>query len=146
MLAMRVILALAVLTSATAVACATHRDARPARTIPLLQVVEQGEALRGRTVRTCGTSFAQVNVGGGFRKWKLSVPMSVGWHPARIDILPCGKHEPELDEQGCITGRIARHDGSVRLPGPRELLDAASPGTSVHWALHAQCPSAGGRR
>lgn len=136
---MRLILT-AAFASGAAAACLSPPGASPVQTIPLLHVVNRAEALRGQVVRTCGIQFRRIDVTEQHNMWQISIPTSVGWHPAELDVLKCGDQEPKLDREGCITGRIARHDGALRVPGPDDII-VSDPGRTPYWALHAQCPT-----
>jgi hypothetical protein len=120
-------------------ACAVTTRQTAVPTIPLLQTVNEAERLQGQVIRTCGTHFRRAFQNS--RIWELVTPKAVGWHPARIQVLPCGSNDPVPDSQNCITGQIARFDGSSRKRIPSDPIIVADPGNNPEWFLHAQCPS-----
>jgi hypothetical protein len=116
-------------------ACATTRASAPVETIPLIHLATHIEDYRGHTVRTCGPEFHRA--ADGRPEWLLTVPGAFGHHPAGVRIVSCPTQSARTDRHGCITGRIARADGSVSLAGdPGPVSSAVISGV---WFLHAQC-------
>lgn len=97
---------------------------------------------RGRIVRTCGrwtgplTSAAGVDIA-----WQLAAPdptSSAGFQ-AGVFVAPCAGRRPRL-AQGCITGRIAREDGSLEDPKSTGFIDHQT--INFEWWLHPLCTPA----
>jgi hypothetical protein len=92
---------------------------------------------RGRTIRVCGR-LAQIE--GRWAVEHVSLPGEVYFHgPPAVFVLSCTGQSPRLEHDGCLTGRIARQDGSLRPPAqPTDMGDAPY---DYDWFLHPQCPS-----
>jgi hypothetical protein len=119
--------------ASTLAACAAQL-AQPAETVRLLVLAVNPERYGGRIVRTCGPSFRAAPEGRA--EWTLTTSMAGSRHPAGIRILSCGS-QPRPDRNGCITGRIARRDGSAAPEGEADVVSSAA--ISSVWFLHAGC-------
>jgi hypothetical protein len=97
---------------------------------------------RGETIRVCGGRWVEPRrtEDGRLVAWTLSQPGEPPYRfPISVLVAPCGEERPKLD-RGCITGRIAREDGSQTLP---ENIFVGSHGlVSEEWWLHPQCTRA----
>lgn len=120
----------------TAAACATAGAPPRDETVPLLTLAKDPEAWRGREVRTCGPTFQGHPAEG---EWQLSMPRSGGRHLAGIYVLGCAEAAPEPDLNGCVSGRIARRDGSIEPTQEGQAVTVSSDTISYDWYLHAQC-------
>lgn len=111
-------------------------------TVPLHVLARSIADYRGRIVRTCGPQFRPSRrPDGKITNWRLSVrdPTSPYNFPAIVRVLSCHAETSPFDSEGCVTGRIAREDGSldepdVEIVGSHEIV-------SYEWWLHPQCPS-----
>lgn len=110
--------------------------------VPLHVLARTIADFRGRTVRTCGSQLQPAwGASGEVANWRLSVRDPTGpYHFPAIVILPsCNGERPRMERGGCITGRIAREDGSlddpdVEIIGSHQIMN-------YEWWLHPQCPS-----
>ena len=97
---------------------------------------------KGQTVRVCGRwrdppprrarAVAQSS-------WSLTAPNPPGTvrpHVYVVGVTPCRGKRPRLTN-GCLTGRIARENGSLDLP--EDILIASHVTGSYEWFLHPQC-------
>lgn len=115
------------------------RSATLVETVPLPVLAANTADYRGRTVRVCGRwspdrrAASETN-----RQWSISQrdPKARRPHVYSVGIKSCGERRPRLD-QGCITGRIAREDGSLDLP--TDMLVQSHVTGSLEWWLHPQC-------
>jgi hypothetical protein len=133
------------------VACAAGGQAmRPSPAVQTLSVSQlardlaptQGHAsFRGRTVRVCHGRLEQVTPA-ALHRWELLGPERTYPYGASVLVQACTSARPALDSAGCLVGRVARRDGSIRnkAPGDGEVITAHT--TISHtWYLHPQCPS-----
>jgi len=125
-----------------AMGCASVRASQPVQTIDAVtmarDLVDNAQTYRGRMIRVCGAAT--------FERWRdsewiLAMPRASGYHPAEVHVLSCGQVRPRRDSEGCITGRIARRDGSLTPLAPDEPRIVSSSIVSYEWFLHARCPS-----
>ena len=123
------------------VACAAGAAPPAAPTVPLVQLATNIEDYRGQTVRTCGRRLVRTD---GQRVWQLSVPRAFGHHPAGVLVLPCGELRPPAGDESCVTGRVARRDGSTEPTQEGQLRIVSSAVINHNWYLHAQCTPAAG--
>jgi len=107
-------------------------------TVPLVSLARDPEAWRGREVRTCGPEFHGDSKEG---VWELARPSVSGYHPAIVRVLGCADAAPARDSGGCVSGRIARRDGSIEPLEDGEPRVISSDIVSYDWYLHAQCPA-----
>lgn len=132
----------AILTTASVAAAAAYASVGSAspqgETVPIRRLAADPEEWRGREVRTCGPSFRGDRAKG---EWQLSLPRASGYHPAIVRILGCAGVKPARDSNGCVSGRIARRDGSIRPTREGEERTISSAIVSYDWYLHAQCPA-----
>ena len=135
---------LAVAAACAAVAACAHAAPEPAgqavEAIPLLDLVRNIKQLRGETVRVCDGAWSSTRrtENGRVLGWMYSNYTET---PRRSQVslqvaAACGTKRPRL-ERGCLTGRIAREDGSLTLS------DTAVVGShgiaNYEWWLHPQC-------
>ncbi len=125
-----------VLTACTTAGPAEVNGTGSIETVDLIELATNIESYRGRTIRTCGASFER---GRPDDDWYLAQP--AGRHAARIIVLPCGESRPIIDRRNCITGRIARRDGSLQPLVEGEERWVSSSTMSFTWLLHPQCPA-----
>jgi hypothetical protein len=122
--------------AATACVCSAWAQAGSEPSIGIAKLIPRIEDFRGRSVRACGSELQQEP---GSRRWDLLVPRVVGYHPARLRVIPCAAETPRLDGSGCLAGRIAREDGSTDpIPPDRERI-VSSEIYDHDWFLHASC-------
>jgi len=97
-------------------------------------------SFKGRMVRVCRGRLTPVTPA-SLHRWELSGPETTYPYGAIVLVQTCGAARPQLDREGCLTGRVARADGSVRerAAGENEVMTA---GTTIShtWYLHPQCP------
>lgn len=129
-------LSLSLIVGIICVACVARLPKQDPSRVSLLKIATDPEAYKGRSVRICGTSFRRAL--DGSRKWELIQSNAVGYHPAIVRVLPCDSHDPLPDSDSCLTGRIARQDGSLTEFKPDYIVVSSSP-DSQPWYLHAQC-------
>ena len=109
-------------------------------TVPLHILARNIASYRGQTVRTCGREIEPARYSNGeIIYWRLSVidPTSPYRFPARVIIPSCNGERPRL-RGGCISGRVAREDGS--LDPPESVVIGSHEIMSHEWWLHPQCP------
>lgn len=121
-------------------ACATGGGAPSgaagdATIVPLPLLAQTIAEFRGQTLRSCGPIFQRVP--DGRAEWTLATQVPGSRHPAGVRVLPCGRSAPRVDASGCITGTIARSDGSTTLEGAPGTVSSAA--LSSVWFLHEQC-------
>jgi hypothetical protein len=121
-----------------AVACAAAAAPPAVPTVPLVQIATGIEEYRGQMVRICGPRSTRLD---GGRAWQLSVPRAFGHHAAGVVILGCPQLAAAGGEETCVTGRIARRDGSIEPDREGRLRVVSSAAISEEWFLHAQCPA-----
>lgn len=110
----------------------------PRQTVGLVDLVRNAQSYRGRTIRTCGQRLVP-----GDSVWHLILPL--GRHGARLLVVP-SHDRPSLDRNGCITGRIARRDGSTGLGEPGEPGVVADDIVDYTWFLHERPAARSPRR
>lgn len=116
-------------------ACQT--DVRP--DLPTLAGTGSGygiEDYRGQTIRVCGRLTRRED------HWAVEhVPRAdqsyYHGYPAVL-LVSCGSAAPQLDRNGCFTGRVAAKDGSFAPPA-RAVRDNLP--VSRDWFVHAPCRS-----
>jgi hypothetical protein len=123
-----------------AIACAAVATPPPAPVVPLVELATNIEAYRGQVVRTCGPRLIRPE---GDEAWQLTIPRAFGHHPAGVRILGCPMAQLSNDES-CVTGRVARRDGSTEEFRDGEARAVSSAVISSDWFVHAQCPSGAG--
>ncbi len=121
------------LVAAGAAGCASMASPDSPPTIDMVQLIQHIRSYRDRTVRTCGTRLVYSE-----NAWDLQRPSGLSYHSAHMRIVACGAR-PVLDGDGCVTGRIARRDGSVSLDGPEGEGIMTSEVIDYTWYLHEQC-------
>ena len=118
--------------------CAAPIGARGAE-IPTLAVENHEFNLRryvGQNVRVCGRV---VREGPHWGVARIPPPEEFYFHgPPTVLVIACGAAPPSLDRAGCITGRVAAEDGSLRLAPRRNVQSDDSP-IDRDWFLHPQC-------
>ena len=110
-------------------------------TIPLHLLPRVIRNYRGRVIRTCGERLSPV--------WKGETDQVVGWNllaqnpdsrfdymMVGVEIAPCGSRRPRLID-GCISGRVAREDGS--LDEPETSIVTSHLDMDSNWSLHPIC-------
>lgn len=107
-------------------------------TVPLVSLARDPEAWRGREVRTCGPEFSGDSKEG---VWELARPKVSGYHPAIVRVVGCAGVAPVRDSGGCLSGRVARRNGSIEPVAEGEPQVVSSAIMSYDWYLHAQCPA-----
>ena len=117
-------------------ACQTARTV--SQDVPTLAIEDFAfdvERHRGRTVRACGR-LVQIE-----SRWAVEHvprPGEVYFHGApAVFLVPCAGQPPRLDSDGCITGQVARQDGSLAAPAQR--TDMGDAPYDYDWFLHPQC-------
>ena len=109
------------------------------RTIPIPQLAREIDRHRGEIVRTCGEQLEPtVNAQGDILRWELSTRDSITRFPASVVVAACNGGQPPI-ENGCVTGRVAREDGSLEEPERWIVTDHEI--VNYEWWLHPQCPS-----
>src|ERR1043165_8036441 len=93
---------------------------------------------RGRTVRVCRGRLDR-GLSATARKWQFSARGESWPHGASVMVKPCSAGGPRLDARGCLVGRIAREDGSLRELGPNEPRIVSDAIESETWLLHTDC-------
>lgn len=95
----------------------------------------------GRAVKVCGRLSAPPRDN---LRWGLSEANAAEgdrYHgPMTALVLPCPSTTPRLDRNGCLTGVVARRDGSFEQP-PLTPTTVVVPPINNEWFLHAQCPA-----
>jgi hypothetical protein len=137
--------ALAILVLFWALAACTPDQPRNATgstvpTIPLHVLARTIGDYRGRTVRTCGTDLqASQGANGRVNYGILSASDPASRHnlQASVHVASCGGERPRLDPGGCVTGRVAREDGSLREPDA--VMVSSHAVVDNEWRLHPQC-------
>ena len=111
-------------------------------TVPLRTLAANTASYRGQTVRVCGrwSDPPTLRPGEVARSgWALTAPKlpgTFGPHSYFVGVTSCLGRRPRLSS-GCITGRIAREDGSLDLP--ENILVGSHVTGSHEWLLHPQC-------
>lgn len=95
------------------------------------------ERHKGQTIRTCGSLMVQSG------QWRIEAAPSeqlgtLHGRPAVL-IVACPGERPSLDGASCITGRVARRDGSLSYPLGAPIAADDVP-TNYEWFLHPRCP------
>jgi len=117
----------------------------PALDGPILTVSELARdlargpvAYKGRTVRVCRGRLDR-GLPAATRRWQFSARGESWPHGASLMVKSCSAGGPRLDAQGCLVGRIAREDGSLRELGPNEPQIVSDSIESEIWLLHTDC-------
>jgi hypothetical protein len=108
-------------------------------TIPLHVLARDIESYRGQAVRTCGRwRGALRSAEGQVRAWHLSRidPTSPHGFTASVLVPECRGRRPRLTD-GCISGRVAREDGTLDMPDGVLVTDHLI--ISYEWWIHPQC-------
>jgi hypothetical protein len=109
-------------------------------TIPLHVLARNIGDFRGRTVRTCGPELeAARRPDGEVAYWIMSARDPISRHNniySGVHIASCAARPP-VDADGCVTGRVAREDGS--LEAPADVIIGSHRIVSFEWILHPQC-------
>lgn len=127
-----------------AAGCVALEAGKAAPTLPILEVAARAEKYRGEVVRTCGPEYKP------YLKdpddiWALMKPAAIGYHPAYVLVVPCPGSTPISTNKGrCITGKVARLDGSLTVPAPQPIVVRSAP-ISEPWYVHEQCRVPGKR-
>jgi hypothetical protein len=109
-------------------------------TVPLHDLARTIGDYKGRTVRTCGTELQAIRGTDGTVAYGiLSARDPASRHnlQASVHIASCGGQSPRLDPAGCITGRVAREDGSLQEPDA--VMVSSHAVVDNEWILHPQC-------
>jgi hypothetical protein len=106
------------------------------QTLSVKEFAKAPESYRGQTLRICGERLEKLDTDPPV--WSLYTPRAAGYHPAEVKVLPCSDKRPGSASSKCIAGRVARHNGSLELRRPEEIIVQSAGGTSP-WYLHAQC-------
>lgn len=123
-------------------ACAALEARKETRTLPILELATAAEKYRGEVVRTCGPEYKP------YLKdtddiWAVMKPAAIGYHTAYVLVVPCPGSTPKPTSKGrCITGKVARLDGSLTVPAPQLIVVRSAP-MSEPWYVHEQCPVPG---
>lgn len=110
-------------------------------TVPLTALAGNMFTYRGRTVRVCGTwdIVGPSHPNPDRRAWLYErVRAPSGIHQYSVGVLTCPGAMPRPG-RACITGRVARPDGS--LESPTEIFVGSHGTGSAEWWLHPQCAS-----
>jgi hypothetical protein len=120
-------------------------DAPPDPAVATLSVAEfarTAEHLKGRTVRVCGGRLSPYwdaerrPIG-----WFVAQSSVAGYHPAIVNIGSCGAAKPKLEAAKCLTGRVARPDGSLNTDNWNAVITSSV--ENRNWYLHPlQCRAA----
>lgn len=116
--------------------CVHDSTAPPVSTVPLLTLARSIERYRGQTVRTCGSSLSPLTAS---KVGELSAPH--GRHGVGVHVRACREMKRVRGRRTCLTGRIARPDGSLRPLQPGEPISVSSRIIDYEWYLHQQCPA-----
>lgn len=117
-------------------------SAAAVQTVPLQVLAANTVDYRGRTVRVCGrwqNRSARSGDDAPETGWSLTAPNPPGMHGPHtysVIVAACRGARPRLTN-GCVTGRIAREDGSLAMP--EAILVASHVTGSNEWWLHPQC-------
>ena len=139
-------LACAGLIGTLAAACASEQQPRtaiasPVPTVPLHVLARTVADFRGQTVRTCGPELQAGRwPNGEVAYWSMRAKDPISRHNniySGVHIASCGGERPPVDTDGCVTGRVAREDGS--LEAPTEVIIGSHEIVSFEWILHPQC-------
>jgi hypothetical protein len=111
-------------------------------TVPLHVLARTIGIYRGRTVRTCGETMVPVtDAQGVVSQWHLSAPDTTRERAtAFVAVATCHGERPHLVD-GCVTGRVARNDGSLEDPQSMHLVSHLV--GSWEWWMHPHCLSRG---
>jgi hypothetical protein len=122
--------------AALVAACATPSPSEPAvATLSVAEFARTAEQLKGRTVRACDGKFYEIyDLSDKLIGWTFAKSSVQGYHPVHIYIGSCGATKPKLDRQGCLTGRVARPDGSMNRDNWD--LTVSSDVANYNWYLH----------
>lgn len=114
--------------------CAVSSASPPEEQVPLLTLAGNIEEFRGRVVRTCAPRLTKLKEP---LEWQMSAPF--GRHGVGVRVLSCRKLEPVENGQACVTGRIARRNGSLEPLREGEPRVVTSSMISHTWYLHQRC-------
>lgn len=127
-------------------ACLSSDPASRVETIDVREYARTPEIYRGRVIRVCGKHIYRdeqpLTTGVFVPSARLTSPIFSGRHTAEVSVLGCAGAQVPVDNQGCVTGRIALHDGTVEIDP--EAIYVSSPGGTYPWFMHLQCRSAEG--
>lgn len=134
---------LAILIIASTIAgCRTMTQEHEAPTLTVSELARdlaRGPAsFKGRTVRVCRGRLDQI-IPTDHREWAFSAIGERFPHGAGVNVKACGDAAPIVDSQGCLTGRVARPDGSIAEPAPDEGVIVSTAIHSYTWYLHEIC-------
>lgn len=125
-------------------ACLSSGPASRVETMDVRDYAKTPGAYRGRVIRVCGERIAHgerpLSSGVLVPSGRLTSPIFGGRHNAEVNVLSCAGAQVQLDDQGCVTGRIALRDGTLEVDP--EALHVSSPGGTDPWFMHIQCRSA----
>jgi|GEM_PF-2950879 len=135
--------ALTALAALHATGC-THEAVEPSaasavETVPLHVLARNIGDYRGQIVRTCGGRPSPVrSPDGEIREWELRVtdPTSEHRFTAFVIVPSCNGQMPRLVD-GCVTGRVAREDGSLDPPTSMSVISHFI--GSDEWWIHPPC-------
>jgi hypothetical protein len=130
---------IALIAAGASIGCTSLARPFPPPTIDMVQLIQHIRSYRGQSVRTCGERLVHSE-----DAWDLQRPSGLGYHGAHMRIVACGAR-PVLDGESCITGRIARRDGSVGEDGPEGEGIMTSEVINYTWYLHERCGPGPGR-
>lgn len=119
-------------------ACRTNSisEAASVPTLPAGQLARNIETYKGQILRVCGRLLKEE----GNTLWEIRAVADPHPHGAGVKVVPCAGAKPQRPKKGCMTGHIARRDGSLepQAGGPVMVTDAIE---SYVWFLHPQCPA-----
>lgn len=132
-----------------AVACALAAACAPAppegagnlvETVPLHVLARTIADRRGQVVRVCGGNWGGTveSAAGQMRGWVLVAPdpSAPATLRAFVNVRSCDGRRPRRSGD-CITGRIAREDGS--LTRPESIMVGSHQVGRQEWWVHSQC-------
>lgn len=106
--------------------------------IQLLELAANIEAYRGRSVRTCAPRTSRLNEP---LEWQLTGPGRRARHPGGVLVVACDRNWSPAPNGTCVTGRVARRDGSIEPLREGESRIVSSATIDYTWYLHAQYPN-----
>lgn len=126
---------LAVLFSAVAATACMHSPSHvEVEAVPLVNLAKNIDSYSGQTVRTCGSELIPWKPPS---EWQLKV--ASGRHGAGVLVLACKHLSRVKNSETCLSGRIARRDGSLRKYAIGEERVISSGTYNYEWYLHQQC-------
>lgn len=105
-------------------------------TVQLVDLASNMEAYRGRSVRTCAPRISRLNEP---LEWQLTGPGRTVRHGAGVLVVACDRNWSPAPHGSCVTGRVARRDGSIEPLKEGESIIVSSDTIDYTWYLHAQC-------